>query len=118
MLRRLRTFVANRLGVIDPAPVVRALAAQAIKGHTIGKAIPQIARGLATERTSVRRQKLQVAVAAEMLLLLPSSTRANAIEAARSAWLVEREPDLKMSWASVLLQVQKRSSTFDPRPCL
>lgn len=118
LFARIEEFAVNRYGAIDQAPIVRALAVRAAEKRTLDQAVREISRSLDGSRTSVRRHQLAVAVGIETLLLLPSTQRSNAVEAVRSAWLAEAEPDLKVSWASILLQMEKRSASFDIRPCL
>lgn len=118
LLKRIRRFAANRLGVIDPAPIARALAVRGSNRRTSDQIIQDIGRNLAASRTSIRRQQVDIAFGAETLLLLPADERGGAAEAVRSAWLAEHEPDLKLNWASLFLELRKRSTTFDRRPCL
>jgi len=115
---RLQRFVANRLGAVDPAPIVRALALHSSHATPRNQVLTVIRRALEMARTSGRQQELAVAVAVEQLLLLPKPARSAAMEQVRAVWRAEREPDLKVNWARVLLLTARRSATFDARPCL
>jgi hypothetical protein len=53
-----------------------------------------------------------------MVLLAPPAERDRAIDGIRAAWVAERDPELKMNWAEILLDVRKRMAIYDPRPCL
>ena len=91
-------------------------ARQVCRDDGFEQAVDRRLAALVATRADGRGTEVEREVAIDMVLGARDPERAAG--EAWAAWRAEREPDLRMAWATIVLGAQKRLGTFDRRPCL